>query len=237
MRPRTLSAPLPPPMPPPVPLSGSLHSHDETRSLQDPLFTHGTQPLHEAPTEMLYGFQPPTYEPPPRSSDRLADSPVGGPGAGSAGGPGISAGYRAVSQAADATHPPGARWPAPSPAPPAQAHHGPQGSEHTYAPPQEPPLYASPLYTTSPYGTSEYGTADATPSYSPPTGSVPMPRTPAPSYEPSYGTPYRSAPAAEPSETAVPITPTTGAGAEPPTGPFSAPPAGEPWHAPAGDRP
>ncbi|MFZ4270098.1 hypothetical protein [Streptomyces arboris] len=242
VRPRTLSAPLstptPPPMPPPVPLSGS---------------------LHEAPTELLYGVQPPAYEPPPRSSDRLADGPVdgsgigpgigpgAGPGIGSAGGPGISAGYRAVSQAGDATRPPDARWPAPSPAPPAQAHHGPQGAEHTYAPPQEPPLYASPLYTTPPYDTAAYSTADTTPSFdSAPTGSIPMPSSPAPSYEPSYeasyGTPYRAAPAPEPFDTAVPtpavpITPTPGTGAEPPTGPFSAPPAGEPWHAPAGDRP
>lgn len=257
VRPRTLSAPLPPPMPPPVPLSGS---------------------LHEAPTELLYGVQPPAYEPPPRSSDRLADGPVGGPGAGpgmgpaggpgmgpaggpgigsaggpgigASGGPGISAGYRAVSQAGDATRPPGARWPAPSPAPPAQAHHGPQGAEHTYAPPQEPPLYASPLYTTSPYGTPAYGTADATSSFdsvptsfdNAPTGSVPMPGAPAPSYGASYETPYRAAPAPEPFDTAVPtpavpITPTPGTGAEPPAGPFSAPPAGEPWHAPAGDRP
>ncbi|MGW9305348.1 hypothetical protein ACWHA3_31615 [Streptomyces cyaneofuscatus] len=255
VRPRTLSAPLPPPMPPPAPLSGSLQSGS----------------LHEAPTELLYGVQPPAYEPPPRSSDRLADGPVGGPGAGpgigasggpgigsaggpgigSAGGPGISAGYRAVSQAGDATRPPGARWPAPSPAPPAQAHHGPQGAEHTYAPPQEPPLYASPLYTTSPYGTPAYGTADATPSFdSAPTGSVPKPGAPAPSYgtsyetsyEAPYETPYRAAPAPESFDTAVPtpavpIPPTPGTGAEPPAGPFSAPPAGEPWHAPAGDRP
>ncbi|WP_456302337.1 hypothetical protein [Streptomyces cyaneofuscatus] len=233
-------------MPPPVPLSGS---------------------LHEAPTELLYGVQPPAYEPPPRSSDRLADGPVGGPGAGpgmasaggpgmgpaggpgigASGGPGISAGYRAVSQAGDATRPPGARWPAPSPAPPAQAHHGPQGAEHTYAPPQEPPLYASPLHTTSPYGTPAYGTADATSSFdSAPTGSIPMAGPPAPSYETayeaSYETPYRAAPAPEPFDTAVPtpavpITPTPGTGAEPSAGPFSAPPAGEPWHAPAGDRP
>ncbi|MFJ7329986.1 hypothetical protein ACIQVN_27550 [Streptomyces cyaneofuscatus] len=243
VRPRTLSAPLPPPMPPPAPLSGSLQSGS----------------LHEAPTELLYGVQAPAYEPPPRSSDRLADGPVGGPGIGasggpgigSAGGPGISAGYRAVSQAGDATRPPGARWPAPSPAPPAQAHHGPQGAEHTYAPPQEPPLYASPLYTTSPYGTPAYGTADATPSFdSAPTGSVPKHGAPAASYgtsyetsyEAPYETPYRAAPAPESFDTAVPtpaapIPPTPGTGAEPPTGPFSAPPAGEPWHAPAGDRP
>ncbi|MFJ4967855.1 hypothetical protein [Streptomyces sp. NPDC088755] len=169
------------------------------------------------------------HEPPPRSSDRLADRPAGGPG--------IAAGYRAVSQAGDASHPPGARWPTPSPAPPARAHR-PQDSEHTYARPQEPPLFASPLRTPSPYGIPAYGTADATPSYgSGPGGGTSMPdtpvaNTPTPSYEASYETPYRAAPAAEPHHTTVP-----GTGAEPPAGPFSAPPAGEPWHAPAGDRP
>ncbi|MFD8116837.1 hypothetical protein [Streptomyces microflavus] len=214
VRPRTLSAPLAPPTPPAMPLSGSLHSLHETHS------------LHEAPTELLYGGRAPVYEPPPRSSDRLADGPVGGPG--------ISAGYRAVSQAGDATLTPGPRWPAPSPAPPAQAHHRPHGAEHTYAPPQEPPLYTPPLSTTPPYatpaydttayGTTAYGTADATSSFE----GAPTPNTPAPSYE----APYRAAQAAE-----SPIPATTGTGAEPPTGPFSAPPAGEPWHAPAGDRP
>ncbi|MYX13638.1 hypothetical protein GTY67_09390 [Streptomyces sp. SID8374] len=283
VRPRTLSAPLPPPVPPPVPLSGSLHSLDETRPLPDPLSTHGTHSPHEAPTELLYGVQPPAYEPPPRSSDRLADGPTsgpgigptggpgigvtGGPGIGVTGGPGISAGYRAVSQAGNSARPPGARWPAPSPAPPAQAHHRPQGAEHTYAPPQEPPLYASPLHTTPPYSTPSYGTADATPSYGDATtGSAPSPSAPSPSYEatyeaasyeaayeatpgasygatresayaPTYESPYKAAPAADPFDTATYNTPTTGTGAEPPAGPFSAPPAGEPWHAPAGDRP
>jgi len=219
VRPRTLSAPLPPPTPPPMPLFGSLHSLHETHAPYEVRAPHETHSLHEAPTELLYGVQPPVYEPPPRSSDRLADGPAGGPG--------ISAGYRAVSQAGDATLAPGPRWPAPSPAPPAQAHHRPHGAEHTYAPPQEPPLYTSPLSTAPTYATPAYGTADAAPSY----GGAPTPSTPAPSYETSYQAPYRAAPAAEP----APVTP--GTGAEPPTGPFSAPPAGEPWHAPAGDRP
>ncbi|MFJ9635414.1 hypothetical protein [Streptomyces sp. NPDC101178] len=185
VRPRTLSAPAPPPMPPPVPLSGSLHAPHETHS------------LHEAPTELLYGVHSQAYEPPPRSSDRLADGPAGGPGIGSAGGsgigpaggPGISAGYRFVSQAGDATRPPGARWPAPSPAPPAQAHHGPQGAEHTYAPPQEPPLYTPPLHTTPSYETPMYGT----PAYSTPTHSTPTHSAPA------YGTPTYSTADATPS--------------------------------------
>ncbi|CAD5986071.1 conserved membrane protein of unknown function [Streptomyces sp. KY70] len=51
VRPRTLSAPLPPPMPPPVPLSGS---------------------LHEAPTELLYGVQP-------RRTNRRPAAPTGSP--------------------------------------------------------------------------------------------------------------------------------------------------------------
>lgn len=184
VRPRTLSAPAPPPMPPPVPLSGSLHAPHETHS------------LHEAPTELLYGVQPQAYEPPPRSSDRLADEPTGGPGIGtaggsgigSAGGPGISAGYRFVSQAGDATRPPGSRWPAPSPTPPAQAHHGPQGAEHTYAPPQEPPLYTPPLHTTPPYETPTYGTsAYGTPTHSTPTYSAPT--YSAPTYSTADATP------------------------------------------------
>ncbi|MDT0492491.1 hypothetical protein RM717_18455 [Streptomyces griseus] len=241
VRPRTLSAPVPPPIPPPpppsVPLSGS---------------------LHEAPTELLYGVQPPPhepsplyepsqsyeppppyepspppYEPPPRSSDRLADGPAGGPG--------ISAGYRAVSQAGGPSRPPGARWPAPSPAPPAQAHHRPAGAEHTYehtyAPPQEPPLYASPLNTTPPYGTPARGTADATPSF----GSDPAHSSPTPSYETPYASPYedphRAAPTAGRRNAEPHPTATAGTGTEPAAGPFSAPPAGEPWHAPAGDRP
>ncbi|MFD8727149.1 hypothetical protein [Streptomyces sp. NPDC059611] len=264
VRPRTLSAPLPPPMPPHVPLSGSLRSLDETRPLPDPLSPHGTHFLHEAPTDLLYGVQHPAYEPPPRSSDRLADGPgigaSGGPGTGATGGPGISAGYRAVSQTGDTARPPGARWPAPSPAPPAQAHHRPKGAEHTYAPPQEPPLYASQLHTTPPYSTPSYGTADATLSYggastgNAPTGSIPTPSAPSPfheatyepapgaSYEatresvyaPTYQSPYRAAPVAGPLDTATHNTPAPGA--QPPAGPFSAPPAGEPWHAPAGDR-
>lgn len=231
VRPRTLSAPLAPPTPPPMPLSGSLHSLHETPAPYEARAPHETHSLHEAPTELLYGVQPPVYEPPPRSSDRLADGPAGGPG--------ISAGYRAVSRAGDTTLTPGPRWPAPSPAPPAQAHPRPHGAEHTYAPPQEPPLYTPPLSTTPPYatpaydttayGTTAYGTADATSSFE----GAPTPSTPAPSYEApyegSYEAPYRAAQAAE---SPIPAT-----GAEPPTGPFSAPPAGEPWHAPAGDRP
>ncbi|PWS45308.1 hypothetical protein DKT74_09620, partial [Streptomyces sp. ZEA17I] len=133
-----------------------------------------------------------------------------------------------------------ARWPAPSPAPPAQAHHGPPGAEHTYAPPQEPPLYTPPvhteppLHTTPPSGAPIHGTAESTPSFdTAPIGAAgPAEATPSP---------YRAAaPAPEP-HTGIPTptpvsrsTPSPGPGA----GPFSAPPAaGEPWHAPAGDRP
>ncbi len=265
VRPRTLSAPpMPPQMPPPAPLSGTYGTRpphgmrplDETQPLPyetrpfhetsppheaSPLHEtrppHETRPLHEAPTEVRYGtepsygFQPPVYEPPPRPSDRLADSPAGGPG--------ISAGYRAVSQAGGPVRPQGARWPAPSPAPPARAHHGPQGAEHTYAPPQEPPLYTPPLQATPPlpttpsYGAPAYGTAGATPSFdTAPTGTA---GTAGPAEEALH--PYRAAaPAPEP-HTDIPTplpTPSPGAGA----GAFSAPPAaGEPWHAPAGDRP
>ncbi|SCK06660.1 DMSO/TMAO reductase YedYZ, heme-binding membrane subunit [Streptomyces sp. AmelKG-D3] len=262
VRPRTLSAP---PMPPPVRLSGSYGTQpphgmrplDETQPLPyetrplhgasppretSPL--HGARPpyetrsLHEAPTEVRYGTEPsygfpsPVYEPPPRPSDRLADGPAGGPG--------ISAGYRAVSQAGGPARAHKARWPAPSPAPPAQAHHGPPGAEHTYAPPQEPPLYTPPvhteppLHTTPPSGPPIHSTAESTPSFdTAPIGAAgPAEATPSP---------YRAAaPAPEP-HTGIPAptpvsrsTPSPGPGA----GPFSAPPAaGEPWHAPAGDRP
>ncbi|WP_411078998.1 hypothetical protein [Streptomyces sp. cmx-18-6] len=250
VRPRTLSAPahrrtpqpMPPPMPPPstpppmtspsVPLPGSLHS------------------LHEAPTELLYGVgaaqQPPgagptPYEPPPRSSDRLADGPAAGPG--------ISAGYRAVSRAGEAPLPPGARWPAPSPAPPVQARHRAGGAEHTYAPPQEPPLYTSPLHTTPSYAAPAHGTADATPSHGTPAhgtadaapsyGNAPTHSTPSPSpahESAAYESPaYRSAAYQSPTYESAAHEPHESAA--PGSGPFSAPPAGEPWHAPAGDRP
>ncbi|NEE28480.1 hypothetical protein G3M53_23870, partial [Streptomyces sp. SID7982] len=87
VRPRTLSAPIPPTAPPPTAIPGT---------------------LHEAPTETLYSgrsplYEPPLYEPPPRSADRIAFGPpeelpdAGRRKAGPGPGTGITAGYRAVS--------------------------------------------------------------------------------------------------------------------------------------------
>lgn len=140
VRPRTLSAPMPPAAPPPTAIPGS---------------------LHEAPTETLYGDRPPLYEPPPRSADRIAFGPPealpdqGRRKAGPGPGPGITAGYRAVSLGGGPSLPPETRWPSPSPAPPAQAHHGPPRQdpsahttqEHTYAAPSdETPDYRAPKH-------------------------------------------------------------------------------------------
>lgn len=197
VRPRTLSAPMPPAAPPPSAIPGS---------------------PHEAPTETLYGSRSPLYEPPPRSADRIAFGPLDDladqgrqkavPGPGPGPGPGIAAGYRAVSLGGGPSLPPESRWPSPSPAPPAQAHHGP--------PRQEPPAHTAQEhpYTAPSHGTPEH--AYATPSYGGP-----------PEYD--SASPY-PAPPPSPSPFAAPR-------AEPGAGPFTAPPAGEPWHAPAGERP
>lgn len=194
VRPRTLSAPMPPAAPPPSAIPG---------------------PPHEAPTETLYGSRPPLYEPPPRSADRITFGPPddlsdrGRQKAVPSPGPGIAAGYRAVSLGGGPSLPPESRWPSPSPAPPTQAHPGP--------PRQEPPAHTAQEH---PYATPSHGTPEhayATPSY----GTAEYDST-------SPATPPSSAPS--PSPFAVPR-------AEPEAGPFTAPPAGEPWHAPAGERP
>ncbi|WP_329155224.1 hypothetical protein OHA63_10735 [Streptomyces anulatus] len=194
VRPRTLSASVPPAAPPPSAIPGS---------------------PHEAPTETLYGSRPPLYEPPPRSADRIAFGPPddwsdqGRQKAVPSPGPGIAAGYRAVSLGGGPSLPPESRWPSPSPAPPAQTHHGP--------PRQEPPAHTAQEH---PYATTAHSTPEhpyATPSYGIPEYGSTSPTTP-PSSAPS------------PTPFAVPR-------AEPGAGPFTAPPAGEPWHAPAGERP
>ncbi|PCG87823.1 hypothetical protein CIB93_01985 [Streptomyces sp. WZ.A104] len=260
VRPRTLSAPIPPAESPPSAIPGS---------------------LHESPTETLYGSRAPLYEPPPRSADRITfdppgDTPVQGWRKGP--GPGIAAGYRAVSLGGGPSLPSESRWPSPSPAPPAQAHptspapahpSPSNAAEHTYAPPQEPPLYASRFDTTPTYGTPEYDTGAPTP-YPPPSAPLPSegahgpaptggiqadatssyaaPPYGTPSYgTPSYGTPSHSygtpeydsgPPTPDSTTTTTPFaSPLIAPGAEPPAEPFAAPPAGEPWHAPAGDRP
>lgn len=231
VRPRTLSAPIPPIAPPPTAIPGT---------------------PHEAPTETLYGglsplnsppsYEPPPYEPPPRSADRITFGPpdelpdpgrrTAGPGPGPGPGTGITAGYRAVSLGgglSDPPAPPEPRWPAPSPAPPGQAHHG--------APSQDPPAYTAQehAYATSPYETPEHGT----PRYgateyagAPTTYDTTAYDTTA--YDTAASAPITSAPPS-PSPPPAP-SPFAAPRAEPEPGPFSAPPAGEPWHAPAGDR-
>ncbi|MGC5531543.1 hypothetical protein [Streptomyces sp. SR-10] len=215
VRPRTLSAPMPPAAPPPSAVPGS---------------------PHEAPTETLYGSRPPLYEPslyepPPRSADRIAFGPPddlsdrGRQRAVPSPGPGIAAGYRAVSLGGGPSLPPESRWPSPSPAPPAQAHHGPPRQEPPAHTAQEHP-FATPAHGTPehPYATPAHGTPEhayATPSYGTPEHDSIFHATP-PSSAPS--------PAPSPAPFAVPRT-------EPGAGPFTAPPAGEPWHAPAGERP
>ncbi|MFH9189318.1 hypothetical protein [Streptomyces globisporus] len=225
VRPRTLSAPIPPTTPPPTAIPGA---------------------LHEAPTETLYSgrsplYEPSLYEPPPRSADRITFGPpeeLPDPGRRKAGpgpGPGITAGYRAVSLGGAMSGPSApseTRWPSPSPAPPGQAHHGP--------PRQDPPAYtaqehayATSSYETPEHGTPRYGTAEpAKPKHAAPESGTP--ETGTPTY---VTTEYAVTPAAY--DTTAPTPPTSpfaAPRAEPEPGPFTAPPAGEPWHAPAGDR-
>ncbi|MEU2193687.1 hypothetical protein NEH83_10700 [Streptomyces sp. JUS-F4] len=227
VRPRTLSAPIPPAGPPPTAIPGG---------------------LHEAPTETLYGSRSPLYEPPPRSADRIAfgppenredltelsepsgrgqgKTPGQGPGPRLGTGPGIAAGYRAVSLGGGPSLPPESRWPAPSPAPPEQAQHGPPGQEPPTYTPQEH-TYATPSYSTPEYGTPEHGTPTyeaseysySSPSYGPPgheSSSVGTPEHGSPSVgtsehgspsvgTPEYGggTPAAYSPPAEPSSSPV----------------------------------
>ncbi|MFD4591096.1 hypothetical protein [Streptomyces rubiginosohelvolus] len=238
VRPRTLSAPIPPTTPPPTAIPGT---------------------LHEAPTETLYSgrsplYEPPLYEPPPRSADRIAFGPpeeLSDPGRRKAGpgpGPGITAGYRAVSLGGGMSGPSApseTRWPSPSPAPPGQAHHGP--------PPQDPPAYTAQehAYATSPYetpghGTPRYGpTEPAEPKHAAPESGTRETGTPGSGTPPYVTSEYAGAPTAYDTTASAPLTspspspapfPFTAPRAEPGAGPFTAPPAGEPWHAPAGDR-
>lgn len=126
VRPRTLSAPAPGAFEPP---------RYEPQPYDRPQYGH-----------QQYGAPP--YEPPPRSSERLSPGPVPAPATGPR--PGISAAYRAVSRPSgrppEPTHD---RWPAPAPAPPAQA------LRPAYAPPpgpastQETEQLPGPLYPPS----------------------------------------------------------------------------------------
>ncbi|WP_065485596.1 hypothetical protein [Streptomyces sp. PTY087I2] len=251
VRPRTLSAPMPPTAPPPTAIPGALHEAP-TETLyggRSPLYESppNESPLYEPPLNESRPNESPLYEPPPRSADRIAFGPPEGlsnPGRSKAGpgpGTGITAGYRAVSLGGGPSAPPEPRWPSPSPAPPGQAHHGPDR--------QNPPAYSTQehAYATSPYETPEHGTPRyGTPERAAPESGGPEPGTPeagAPTYVTSeyagaptaYDTPAydttASAPITSPSPSPFPAP-----RAEPEPGPFTAPPAGEPWHAPAGDR-
>lgn len=124
VRPRTLSAPMPPAASPPSAIPGSPHEAP-TETLygsRSPLYG-SRQPLHEPsprPCEPSLHL----YEPPPRSADRIVFGPPddlsdrGRQKAVPSPGPGIAAGYRAVSLAGGPSFPPASRRPTPSPAPP-----------------------------------------------------------------------------------------------------------------------
>ncbi|MET7364652.1 hypothetical protein ABZS61_02275 [Streptomyces sp. NPDC005566] len=205
-------------------------------------------PLYEAPQ---YGATPdetPLYEAPPRSSERLGPgldaTTAAGATTGPGPGPGISAAYRAVSRPPE---PPQERaadglWPAPSPAPPAQALRPPYGPdpsydpEHAYARTQESTAYSTPSPAETAYA------------YVPPSPAETAYVPPSPA-ETAYATPLYT-------ETAYAYPDATSTGYVPPADPSGydgsgargiadteqlpglyPPPAGEPWHAPAGDRP
>ncbi|WP_328948526.1 hypothetical protein OG778_08730 [Streptomyces sp. NBC_00184] len=114
-----------------------------------PLPSSFERPRTEHPRTTLPPPAPPLYEAPPRSSDRLTGPPPSGPGGLKGPGPGIAAGYRAVSPAAGTAtrREPSGRWPAPSPAPPVQALRPPPGPAAAAAPPStayEPPAPYAP---------------------------------------------------------------------------------------------
>ncbi|MEV7654241.1 hypothetical protein AB0O39_08715 [Streptomyces anulatus] len=132
VRPRTLSAPMPPAAPPPSAIPGSPHeAPTETLYGSRPPLSGSRQPLYEPPPRPYEPSSRPyepslhLHEPPPRSADRIVFGPpddlsdrvrqkaVPSPG------PGIAAGYRAVSLAGGPSFRPESRRPSPSPAPPA----------------------------------------------------------------------------------------------------------------------
>ncbi|MEU6951022.1 hypothetical protein [Streptomyces sp. NPDC045714] len=152
VRQRTLSAPIPPAAPPPPAIPGSPHEAP-TETLYGSRYPLYESPPHPyEPPSPLYDPPPRPYEPPPRSADRITFGPhddrpdqgrqKAGPG------PGLAAGYRAVSLGGGPSIPPESRWPSPSPAPPAQAHHSPPapradpGAGPFTAPPAGEPWHA-----------------------------------------------------------------------------------------------
>lgn len=152
----------------------------------------------EHPRTTLPAPAPPLYEAPPRSSDRLTTSPLPSTSGGLRGpGPGIAAGYRAVSPPAGtaARRQQSGHWPAPSPAPPARALRpppGPAGAAH--------------------------------PSYAPPAPSFEPVRTPAAPYVPAQEPPYATGGATAPLPAVGDTAPLPGPFYPPPAGePWTAP--------------
>ncbi|MEU1494734.1 hypothetical protein ACFYPA_11575 [Streptomyces sp. NPDC005775] len=155
------------------------------------------------PRTTLPAPAPPLYEAPPRSSDRLADPLPRTPGGLTGPGPGIAAGYRAVSPTAGAAagREPSGRWPAPSPSPPTQALRpppGPVGPPHPPYTAYEPP---APSFEPVPTPATPYVPAQEPP-YAAGAATAPLPAVgdtaplPGPFYPPPAGEPW-TAPAGD----------------------------------------
>ncbi|WP_327118740.1 hypothetical protein OG206_22145 [Streptomyces sp. NBC_01341] len=137
VRPRTLAAPSSPPLDAPGFGYGSA-AYGQAPFEQTPY----AQPPYEQPRYEAPSYEAP-YEAPPRVSDRLGPAP----GASTGTRPGISAAYRAVSRASAASQEgTDARWPAPSPALPAQAPTPAQTAYPATASDQETEQLPGPLY-------------------------------------------------------------------------------------------
>ncbi|MFI6860704.1 hypothetical protein ACIBKZ_12455 [Streptomyces sp. NPDC050421] len=164
-------------------------------------FEHPRDSSFEHPRTTLPAPAPPLYEAPPRSSDRLTDPVPSTPGVRTGPGPGIAAGYRAVSPATGTAgrREPSGRWPAPSPAPPARA----------LRPPPCPAGPAHPPYT----------------AYEPPAPSFePVPKPAAAPYVPAQERPYAAGPATAPLPALGDTAPLPGPFYPPPAGePWTAP--------------
>ncbi|MEU1366435.1 hypothetical protein ABZ454_09880 [Streptomyces sp. NPDC005803] len=157
----------------------------------------------ERPPTTFPAPAPPLYEAPPRSADRLTTAPLPpSPGGFGGPGPGIAAGYRAVSPSAGPAprRQPSEHWPAPSPAPPVQALRPPPAPTAPAHPPYaayEPPASAFPPAPPAPYVPAQeppYAAGTATTAPLPPVGdTTPFP---GPFYPPPAGEPW-TAPAGD----------------------------------------
>ncbi|MFG3303885.1 hypothetical protein [Streptomyces wuyuanensis] len=205
--------------------------------------------LYEA-TQQLYDSAPaPSSEPAAATGSYPGAGPAtGGPLSGDGPGTGISAAYRAVSRAGDASPRTGGpsapqgrsadvpfaeRIPMTEELPVVQDDLSPRSAWPTPSPP--PPAQAVPQPpVSSPYDTgttAPYDTGTTSPY------SEPYAASPGAGYDPAspYGTAgttggYDGSPAAEPFQGSFDE-------AQPPPGPLYPPTAGEPWNAPAGERP